>query len=78
MTENEPSIEVALAGVHDARAILKQVEDEYEAANRRRTTAINLVNNAQKAFDEACLTLRKTAHRHSDWATAKNQSGHAE
>jgi hypothetical protein len=48
-----------------------------EAARREQITAINRLNEAQKAFDEAVAALRTSAPRDSGWHSERNVIGRA-
>lgn len=46
----------------------EEAERNFGDASRRKADALNYLNHAQKAFDEAVAAIRKGAHRETDWA----------
>lgn len=63
----------ASSRVTDAIEALQEARERLEVAGREETSAINQLNEAQKAFDAALTEFRgQTAPRGSDWCTARH------
>ena len=69
------SVAVAAEQLQNARAEYDKVHDESEAARSRETTALNALNAAQRAFDEAVAATKKNAPWNSDWHNQHARSG---
>ena len=64
-TGNLGSLQADLAVAVDA---YKSAEQRLAIARNEATTALNRLNDVQKALDVAVAELQKTAPRESDWA----------
>lgn len=53
--------------VWEARARYDEAELRYHAASRDQTDCFNRLNEAQKAFDERLIEMRKASPRGSFW-----------
>lgn len=62
------TIEKAAEELRTAETRFEAARREYETASRAHTIALNGLNTAQKAFDEAVAEVKKKAPRDSDWA----------
>ena len=64
---DEKSISELVSDLKDATSAFNEAEGVESRARLDKTTAINRMNNAQKALDAAILALKKEAPRDSDW-----------
>lgn len=65
--ESETSITDLHQALIEAQAAFDAADNEERAASSRRTTALNKLNSAQKAFDAGVEAVRNAAPRDSDW-----------
>jgi hypothetical protein len=80
MTEPKYSAEVfarLAAAMSDAANRHNETKNAAIRALSAETSALNDLNTAQKAFDEAVAALKKAAPPGSDWGTAKRTAGKA-
>jgi len=61
--------------LESAQAELEDRSQEESYASGRTTTALNRLNNAQKALDEFVGTLKRAASYKSDWKRHDTQGG---
>lgn len=64
------SLENAAKGLRQRRAQFAEAEQVYKDASRARTAALNVLNDAQKAFDAAVLREKEKPPFDSNWGQA--------
>lgn len=65
--KQDKTIEQAAQELREARSLYDELHRDSEAARTRETDALNALNRAQKAFDEAVAAVKKDAPWNSDW-----------
>lgn len=65
--KQDSDIAICAAALKGAQERYEELNTEYCALGRRRTDALNVLNDAQKALDAALAALRKGAPADSDW-----------
>lgn len=66
-------ISKAFKELADAAERYNECSQQVSFARSAETTALNRLNNAQKALDELVASLRKAAPRDSDWRRSKGE-----
>lgn len=61
---------VALENLNEARSQFDDREREASVANNRKTDALNLLNEAQRAFDKAVAQVKANAPCDTAWKRA--------
>lgn len=70
-------LSIIAASLAAARERFDVAEQEASFARNRETSALNELNKAQRAFDDAVAALKDKPPRNSDWAQAKQPRGEA-
>ena len=63
------NIQTLMAALGEAQQQYLQAQMDEERTRSVATVALNAVNEAQRAFDDAVENIRKTGPRNSDWGT---------
>jgi len=71
----EPDFDRVICDLDDAQEGFREADASYEAARHARTAAINKLNAAQKAFDDAVIAVRKGAPWDSNWSPRGSLKG---
>lgn len=74
MAENKTSLIEATKRLTDAKADHSERKREEDHARSRCTAALNVLNAAQRAFDQAVADVRKDAPWDSDWHSSDRRN----
>lgn len=66
-SKSTPTLPELLAAVQDLTTAYREADRNASVAARLKTEALNRLNAAQKAWDEASSKLRENAPLTSDW-----------
>ena len=72
--EQAKTIEQAAQELREARSRYDEIHLAYQEARRRETDALNTLNRAQQAFDQAVAAVKEDAPRDSGWHS-RNRRG---
>lgn len=73
-TDTKPNMEQLLTELGKAEAAFRAARQRAESAAQDEATALNWLNDMQKAFDEAAACRRKDAPSGSDWTRGRGEA----
>ena len=78
MDQKTPTIEDAVQALREAKAAYNRAHVDADLARKVETDAINKLNAAQRALDQAVEAERGSAPWNTDWHTARRRGEVAE